>query len=372
MTQERVPKPASPSLALRFTLLGVSVLVALLLLEGAVRLRQWMRYGTIRAEAVDYVTDPVSGLPHAKPNMDNGRVRTDSHGFRNPELAIPKPPGRIRLAFVGASTTFCSEVTNNEATWPSLVVRKLAAHYPAVSFDFVNAAQPGYGVESSLTNLRLRVVPLAPDFLLYYEASNDLSKDTRELARREGLLSGEVDKPSALARVSTAWGLVEKNLRLRMRANPKSGPRLVYNPDSLARGFEARLVELIRTAQQTASLTAVATFSHKVRRDQPPDLQLKACTSSLYYCPYMSVAGLLDGWDAYNRAIREAAKETGAILIEGENDIPGDDAHFADSVHFLDPGAIRMADRVAGALIASPEFNRMIEAKHASAGASGS
>ena len=358
------PAPAyrrRPGLAVRLIALGLSVLVALLLLEGAVRVRQWLRYGTSKAEAVELVTDPATGLRIAKPNMDNGHVRTDSRGFRNPELAMPKPSNRVRLAFLGGSTTFCAEVSSNDATWPALVVRKIAARYPDVAFDFVNGGQPGYGTESSLKSLRLRIAPLQPDFVLYYEATNDLSTDTRELARARGLFHGDADKPSPLARVSSAYALVEKTLRYRSRSSgDASRPRLVYDADSLARGFETRLVELIRTARQTAPVCAIATFSHRVRRDQPPEVQRQACESSLYYAPYMSVPGLLDGWDAYNRAIAAAARETGAILIGGEDAIPGDGEHFADSVHFRDAGSALMADRVANALIASPEFNRLV------------
>lgn len=231
--------------------------------------------------------------------------------------------------------------------------------------------EPGYGVASSLKNYRLRVARLTPDFVLYYEASNDFSMDTRDLARRRGLFHDEAESPSALARVSSAWGLIEKNLTYRRRvAESRPRRRLVYDADSLARGFESRLVELIQTARGTAPLCALATFCHKVRRDQPPAVQLQACTSSLYYSPYMSVAGLLDGWDAYNRAIADAARKTGAMLIAGDETIPGDDLHFADSVHFKDAGSVLQAERIANALIASPEFNRLLASRRGAARAS--
>ncbi|MGE5179735.1 MAG: SGNH/GDSL hydrolase family protein [Bacteroidota bacterium] len=352
----------------RLVLLGVSLLVALLLLEGAVRVRQWMRYGTTQADAVELVTDPATGLRFARPHMDTGRIQTNSLGFRSPELETPKPRGRVRLAFLGGSTTFCAEVSSNAVTWPSLVMKKLEARYSDVSFDYVNAAEPGYGVASSLKNYRLRVARLTPDFVLYYEASNDFSMDTRDLARRRGLFRDEAESPSSLARISSAWGLIEKNLTYRRRvAESRTGRRLDYDADSLARGFESRLVELIQTARETAPLCALATFSHKVRRDQPPAVQLQACTSSLYDSPYMSVAGLLDGWDAYNRAIAGAARETGAMLITGDETIPGDDLHFADSVHFKDAGSVLQAERIANALIASPEFNRLLASRRGAA-----
>lgn len=360
-------RPAGSGLAVRLIALGLAVLVALLLLEGAVRIRQVVKYGTTGADIVELVLDPATGLRTAKPYTHTARIHTDSRGFRNPELQVPKPPERVRLAFLGASTTFCAEVSADSLTWPALVTRRLAARYPRVSFDFVNGGEAGYGTESSLKNLRLRIAPLEPDVIVYYEATNDLSLDARELARARGIFHGDVDKPSAMGRISSAWALVEKTLRYRSRSSG-AGPKLAFDPDSLAMGFRARLTEILRTARATAPVVAVATFAHKVRLGQPPDVQRKACESSLYYAPYLTVASLHAAWDAYNRAIAAAARDSGAMLIGGEDSIPGDDLHFADSVHFRDAGSALQAERVANALIASPEFNRLVASRRVDAG----
>ena len=49
----------------------------------------------------------------------------------------------------------------------------------------------------------------------------------------------------------------------------------------------------------------------------------------------------------------------GAYLIDGEDEIPGDAAHFADSVHFTDAGCRAMAQRVAGRLEGAPGFQAL-------------
>jgi len=364
--QERRRVSLLPRLILAF----VGILIALLVVEGATRLRQYLRYGSAEAELFERVWDKRTELWFPKPGFDNGRIRIDSRGFRNPEIQMPKPEGRVRLAFLGASTTFCTEVTNNEATWPSLVAEELRAKHPGVTFDFINAGVPGFDVDLSRKNLETRVASLQPDLILYYEATNDLSKDARALAAKQGLDAGHSDDPSFLARYSVAWYLLEKNLLIRSRFKAaQTGRKLAFDPDSLASGFKGRLAEFLRDAQKVAPVTVVATFSHKVRHDQPPDVQLRASTTSLYYCPYMSVQGFLLGFDGYNRAIRAAAHETGAILIEGEDSIPGDDIHFADSVHFLDPGSRKMADRIVRGLEASPEFRQLIQSRESRASA---
>ena len=75
-----------------------------------------------------------------------------------------------------------------------------------------------------------------------------------------------------------------------------------------------------------------------------------------YYMPYMSHAALVQGFAAYNRAIRAVAAATGAVLVAGEDDVPADDEHFADSVHFTDAGCRWQAQRVAAALERAPAF----------------
>ena len=349
----------------RIAVLFLSILLGLLLVEGLARARQWIRYGSPSGAAYELTVDPATGLRIPKPGMKTNHIQIDSRGFRNPEIEMPKPSGRIRLAFVGASTTFCAEVSSNEATWPELVCRQLRERFPQLSFDYINAGLPGFDLESSRKNFEARVLPLEPDVVIYYEAANDFSMDTRRLARERGVYTGKPEDPSWLARRSVVWYLIEKNLAVRERQRGLGqGHTLSYDPGPLARSFESRLVEFLEEARRVAPVCAVATFSHKVRRDQPPDVQLRNCNTSLYYAPYMTVRGILDGWDAYNQAIRDAAQRTGAILIGGEAEIPADDLHFADSVHFRDAGARAQAERITKGLMASPEFRRFLELRH--------
>lgn len=60
---------------------------------------------------------------------------------------------------------------------------------------------------------------------------------------------------------------------------------------------------------------------------------------------HLSIKGLLDAYEAYNAAIRDAAGATGAVLIDGDTDIPGDAEHFVDTMHFTDAGSEAMARR---------------------------
>ena len=135
----------------------LSLLVFALLAEGALRVRQKVKYGTFRNTVFSQRQDESTGLNVPEPNSETGGIRINALGFRSPELTTPKPEGAIRIAFLGGSTTYCAEATDNDATWPYVVMRGLRERHPDATFDFLNAAVPGYGTEHSLVTLKERV-----------------------------------------------------------------------------------------------------------------------------------------------------------------------------------------------------------------------
>lgn len=347
----------------RAVLLMTSICLTLLMLEVAVRVRQYYKYGTANDTVFKTVIDRASGLGIPAPGWTTRTIRINSKGFRSADLDEPKPHGRVRLAFLGSSTTYCAEVSSNDATWPHLVFQHLQKIHPNVTFDYVNAGIPGYTLALDLKNLEYRVKPLRPDVIIIYEGVNDFSKDTREVAKKQGLYSGEsMAVNDFMSRYSVAWYTIEMKAKMILRARKAAQPtgRLRLDADSLSHPFHERYRALVEAAQQAAPVVAVATFSQKVRREQTFQEQLRASQSTLFYNPFLSVDDILRGMDGYNRAIRAVASETGATLIDGENEIPGDDAHFNDSVHFNDAGAVIMARRVVNGLEQSKAFSALV------------
>ena len=347
----------------RAAILFCALVIASVSVEGFFRLRSMWKFGSAEGKAIQLTRDSQSGLKIPVPRQQRGVIRTDSRGFRNPELEVPKPEGRIRLAFLGASTTFCAEVSSNEKSWPHLVREALSNEYPDLVFDYVNAGVPGYNVESSLVNLEKRVKELDPDVIVIYHATNDLSKDTRDQAYAQGAFQGQAVEPSWLARHSVAWYWIEKNLEvsLRQRRAATHPAAFAFDSRTLSAEFGLRLTQLIEASTKTAPVVAVATFSHKMRRDQSPELQLKNSNTSLYYMPYMTVDKLFEGFEAYNRAIEDVSSSTGVVLISGEYHVPGDDIYFSDSIHFKDAGSQLMAKRVFEALTSAESFLALVD-----------
>ena len=355
----------SPRRKLWLMILICVVLIALMLLvaEAAIRVRQTLKYGSAATVEQYYTVDQRINLRVPIANLSSGRISINSLGFRGPEIAVPKPPGTVRLAFLGASTTWCGEVTGNDYVWPHLVTASLGQTFPRARFDYVNGGVPGYTMDSVLKNMQHRVAPLQPDVVVIYEVSNNLTGDLRELAARRGIITeARVQELAWPSRYSLLWLLAEKNLRVlnAQRIAASDQGRLEVDPRTLGEAFRRDLTQVVRAAQQHAKLVAVATFSIHLRRDQSPEQQKHASSSSFFYMPFATTGLLLEGYERYNQVVREVALETGAFLIEGENSIPGDPAHFTDSVHFTDAGSKAMAQRISQALVANAGLRKIV------------
>lgn len=187
-------------------------------------------YGSAARLEDAYIDDLKLDLWVPVANFSSGRISVNSLGFRGPEIAMPKPAGTVRIAFLGASTTWSSEVSGNDFVWPHLVAASLSKTFPGTRFDYVNGGVSGYTIQLIQKNLQYRVAPLQPD---------------------------------------------------------------VY--------------------------------------------------------------------DHQNEIIREVASKAGALLIEGEQEIPGDATHFADSIHFTDVGSQVMAERISRALSGSSALRQIAD-----------
>ena len=166
----------------------VAIVVILLTAEVVVRVRQTILYGSAARLEDAYIDDPKLDLRVPVANFSSGRISVNSLGFRGPGIAMPKPAGTVRIAFLGASTTWCSEVSGNDFVWPHLVTASLSKTFPGTRFDYVNGGVSGYTIQSIQKNLQYRVAPLQPDVIVIYEAANDLSIEVRELALKRGII----------------------------------------------------------------------------------------------------------------------------------------------------------------------------------------
>jgi hypothetical protein len=126
-----------------------------------------------------FVFEPVGGSPFPRfrflPNAHypSGLI-TNSFGWRGPEVPLNKPDDRIRVAFVGASTTVAPHAYRY--SYPDHIRRWLhewsSAWHPEVKFDVINAAREGIDSTSIAAIVGDELVPIRPDLVVYYEGAN--------------------------------------------------------------------------------------------------------------------------------------------------------------------------------------------------------
>ena len=346
--------------------LGIVVVAVLGCCEAAIRVRAWMKYGSSSTAVRDpmLLHDDVAGIWVPRPGYEvkgsNIHIKINSLGFRGPEFSRVKPPGTFRIVCLGASTTFGAEASDENATWPFHLQERLAAAYPGRKIEVINAAVGGYVSDDNLKNLRHRVLPLDPDMVLYYEANNEIVRDTRELAIREGLIDAEGSRQPAwtvaLSRASLLFDLAYKNLAIMTRSKGSGRKRFDRIPEDLPRHFIGNLDEMRQELSKRNVTFVLSTFIVKYRRDQDRATQIANADVAFYYMPWMSIDGMLDAMDKYNAAILEFGQRTGLRVIDDRTAVPPDSAHFIDCMHFRDPGNEAMAQRFSRGLRGLPVF----------------
>ena len=352
---------------LRFSLRFLCVMVVLALLaEGASRIRHWTRHGVFWGTDQTYTTDPKSNLRIPIPNGSFGPVHINSYGFRSPEIPLEKPASRLRLAFLGGSTTYCAEVSSDKMTWPYLVVADIRKRFPGLDIDFINGGVPGYTTRTLKPYLEKRIEQFRPDVIVIYEASNDLSVNSATLAREQGV-TNRTDEQSMgwLSSRSLLLYLVKKNLAVMRQQYPLLGGgsqrKIFIDQARLDAMYRRDLTALVEASKQVADLVVTVTFAPRLRTNQSPTELRAAAITSLYYMPYMTPEAILEGFQHYNEIIRSVAVEENTLVVGNEDSIPADALHYTDSAHFTDAGSTLMAKRVADALLSSPLFVDLVK-----------
>jgi hypothetical protein len=126
-----------------------------------------------------YVFDPTDAMESptyrflSEATYPSG-LRTNVFGWRGPDIAVTKPPGTVRIAFVGASTTIGPH--DAPMSYPELVGvwlnRWAETHHPGISFEVINAGREGVNSKSIQAIVRKELLPVEPDLVVYYEGSN--------------------------------------------------------------------------------------------------------------------------------------------------------------------------------------------------------
>jgi len=188
-------------------LLAVSLLVALLLAEAAVR-----------------ALAPGQKQAGYAPVRNDGRDRrpVNSKGYRDLERPLEKPEGVRRAVCIGDSFTWGASVLFDDA-WPQRVERTLARERRE-PWEAVNLAESGLNAVQEASRLDSEGFAYAPDVVVVAYVLNDSEDETAAEARRAADWVQERRRPaspalldrSALARLvrTRLWATVENRQRI--------------------------------------------------------------------------------------------------------------------------------------------------------------
>jgi len=124
----------------------------------------WLEYG-VRYRPGASLTVMVGGVPHT--------ASINSLGYRDREFTVKKPPGIVRIACIGGSTTV--QGVSNEQTYPALMEKLLRARF-GTRIQVLNL-----GVSGSHSDYWLKrpgqlaeLLRFEPDIVVQYQAVNDI------------------------------------------------------------------------------------------------------------------------------------------------------------------------------------------------------
>jgi len=296
-------------------------------------------------------------------DYDNGaRATVNTMGFRGPGVAVPKPPGTLRIVLLGGSSTFGWGVDDHE-TIDSYMREALLERYPDRTIEVVNLAFDGYDSYQLYERFRSDGLALEPDVVIVNSGVNDVRnawyRDIRDGDRRTMLYLGTLDQlrfelerggPTIWSRikhwfhVARVPGWVHQQVRLAgSRSVAQDLQPAAYHWDALDY-FERNVQRLLVLAADSAN--AIVLFSTPPSSLHPGDEHplvsywLHDARSTQEYRDSLSVRG---------QAVvaEEAGKGRVAAYVPHE-ELPR--AFFLDDAHLTPEGNRRMAEDFVAAL----------------------
>ena len=285
-----------------------------------------------------------------RPNIHHQDImdfRSNSLGWRNDEVMLPRPPGTYRIVCVGGSTT--AEGPHNALTYPSLLDRHLRLDHPDV--EVVNAgifAIGSYGEAQHAADY----LALDPSLFLHYNFVNDVVSVLDHAEAAEAVLS-----PRRLLRRLAGYSTFIRRY-LDLWTMPSEAALLAglhytfANMDSLRRAAEQQGVPVAfcsfaRPAWETLSPPEKAFFDRRIRNMiWGPRLTMRA------YCRLV---------DLYNRELRIRCTLWKAPFLDIAPRLSGGIDRYTDICHMrlwaVDDKARVIAEQIAP-LIAGADNSR--------------
>lgn len=282
------------------------------------------------------------------------RLRTDADGFIQPSRI--HQAAEISVLFLGGSTTECAFL-DEEVRFPFLAGRRLE-QLTGKRVNAFNAGVAGNNTAHALVLLLGKGVPLRPDYAVLMETINDLVV-LADYWSQDPHKSMVIDsKRDSAATISYQFaGLIFPGTlhALGSQARPPAATpttgRPPINVDQVVAAYSANLRAFVRVSR-AYGIEPVLMTQHNRITDQPSKT-VTASVEGFLATHDMSYAAFKVLYERMNEAVRIAAKEERALLIDLDAKIPKTAENMVDLVHLNAQGSRKVAEAVATSLATS-------------------
>lgn len=308
-----------------------------------------------------------------RPGYQVGPNRHDARGFRGDDVVVPKPEGTFRLALVGASTTYDSDIKDYRKSYPYLLQQILSSSGRG-RIEVVNAGVHAYSSWEHLMNLQFRVLDTQPDSVVFMEALADVNNRLvypYEAYRGDNSGSREptAEEPeTALDRYSVAGRILRTIKGWRQPVGGRAFRRTFeFVPTNYAEQFEIQkrngsypsgIFRRVSAAEMLArnppiyyerNLRSMAAIcdAHGIRFG----MMTFAVSSEFTEEPRVASPEYAQAIQEHNRVVLKLCAERGLQCYDHASEMPSDRRFWTDGRHTTEAGAELRAKLVAAWLL---------------------
>jgi hypothetical protein len=125
-------------------------------------------------------------IPNLTSFYEEQWFHTTSHGFRDREYAVEKPPRTVRIVGLGDSV-MCGQAAPQDGIYMEYLERYLNKAYPSVKWEVINTAVMGYNTVMEVETLKYKGLMYSPDLVILGWKDNDLCLPNFIVAREDYL-----------------------------------------------------------------------------------------------------------------------------------------------------------------------------------------
>jgi hypothetical protein len=347
-------------------------------LEAACRIEDWIEFRTpffaLERSQMDLLVRDAVGM-HGRPGGRFGKWSLNAFGMRGPDISRVKPPYVIRVVTAGASETFGLYESSGREYPRQLedsLNARLGGHRTACGqwhAQVLNAAMPGMSLPTIDQDIRLRVQPLNPDFVVLYATPPAYLDDAVPVAARPDSLNHNAPRlpryyalfPRVAARLRTQLkSLLPIALQDRIRRHEISvmvdrhqrNWRFNSVPLERVRAFEADLRHVVGSIRSAGAIPVLMTHANRFVGSANSNVAALRAWEKFYpRAPGQTIVA----FDSVARLTTiTVARDSQAVLVDLAPALArSHGAAFADFSHFTDLGAALTAGTVSRSILAA-------------------